>query len=237
MTRRFWKSAAVIGLLLLAIAGAVLCWVYQAAQAVPEFYQHALDETPELAIEEGEKFERQVLELRNEARQDGRWQVIFSEAQINGWLATELPTKFPKLLPPEVEMPRVAIVSERLMFGCRYRRDSLTTVFSLELEPYLTDQTNELAIRVRAARAGSLPVPLSELIAQATRAAQKNQVLLRWQTADGDPVALLSMAEKDVDAVEPRVVIERIELRTGELIVTGRTKVEAETPERPVPTE
>jgi hypothetical protein len=103
-------------LVLLATAGVALLLTaaYRATQHVPAFYQAALVERPVEQKAAADQLERQVLELHNEARKPGRWEARFSQDQINGWLAADLPVKFPGALPEGVSAPRVAIEPGRM---------------------------------------------------------------------------------------------------------------------------
>ncbi len=50
----------------------------------------------------------------------GHWSAVFTDEQINGWLAADLPEKFPQLLPPEIQDPRVVFAPGQLQLACRY---------------------------------------------------------------------------------------------------------------------
>src|SRR5262245_66308041 len=82
---------------------------YRATQQAPQFYREALAAAPRSQHDEGQRFERQALALHNQLQHTGRWEVRFTQDEINGWLASELPEKFPELLPHGVSDPRVAI--------------------------------------------------------------------------------------------------------------------------------
>ena len=103
---RFFLLAIAALLLLLVLGGLML---YQATRYVPDFYQQALEVNPQQQAAAGDELERQVLELHNEIQDAGRWQAVFDEDQINGWLASDLKEKFSDSLPAGVSAPRVAI--------------------------------------------------------------------------------------------------------------------------------
>src|SRR3954447_18187908 len=115
---------------------------------------------PADALKHGEHFERAALDLHNSAQHLGRWEISLTADEINGWLATELPAKFPRLLPVGISEPRGAIDGDTFHIAVRYNRGNVDTVLSLSGEAYLTAHTNEIAIRLDRARAGLVPIPL-----------------------------------------------------------------------------
>src|SRR5687768_16914905 len=112
---------------------------WRATQQVPEFYQVAIRKQPEIQAEAREQLEQQVIELHNEVRQTGHWEATFTDEQINGWLAADLPGKFPNALPKGVSEPRVAIHPEEAQVACRYQSPKIETVFSMGVEISLTE--------------------------------------------------------------------------------------------------
>ena len=52
-------------------------------------------------------FARQTAALNNHLRRMGGWEAHFTDQQVNGWLAVDVPKNHPDLLPPEISHPRV----------------------------------------------------------------------------------------------------------------------------------
>lgn len=197
--------------------------LYQAWRHEPEFYAKALAASPKQQELAGEELEKNVLELRNEVRREGRWEVEFTDAQINGWMAVDLPKDFPDLLPPTVRQPRVAIADDEITLAFRYDDGKMNTVISLGVDVWLTEDPNVVAIRVRKARAGRIPLPLNQFIDKLTRAARHSEIELRWLQEEGDPVALVRVPiEHEIyDSSELR--LEGIQLGDGVIRVAGRS--------------
>ncbi len=200
---------------------AVVFWAATIAlRRPPTFYLKAVSVPWEEQQEAGYLLERSVLDLHSDLQRHGPWQAVFTPDQVNGWLAVDLPAKFPNLLPPTVREPRVAVIDGRLHIACRYRDDRLAAVVSLELEVTLAAEPNTLAIRVCRARAGLLPLPLNRFVEQFSLVARDAQVTIRWGTLGGDPVALLALPPLDLETELP-VRLTAIELRDGKILVTG----------------
>ena len=194
---------------------------YQASRQVPTFYREAIirdQATERLAANE---FGTRATTLYNDTQMSGEWHALFSAEQINSWLAVELAEKHPELLPDDIQQPRVAIAPGRLTLGFRTIRDDHAIVVSIDMGIYLVE-TDVVACRFYRARAGLLRLPLKQVLDEVVRVAEMNDVPIRWEQVDGDPVALLSiMQEREADA--PVLQFDKIELLDGELYIAGRT--------------
>jgi hypothetical protein len=202
--------------------------LYRGTQQVPQFY--AASVPPELSPPEqeeqarlGDEFEREVLELHNDTGREGQWQAVFSDREVNAWLAVDLVQNHPRALPPDLIDPRVRIGADRLQVACRYQGERLETVVSIEADAYLTDKPNQLAVRICGFRAGVIPLPLKQLMDRVTDAARKGGVQLVWSQQDGDPVALLQVPAEHQQFPGRELCLETLELRDGEIFLAGRT--------------
>lgn len=211
-------SALPLGLVCLA----GLVTVYRASQQVPDFYHEALQQEVKLQEEAGEELEQGVLELHNDVRRQGRWQALFTEQQINGWLAVDLPEKFPNVLPADVREPRVKIAPQHAAVACRYEGRALESIISLALEIYLVEP-NVVAVRIRNVRAGVLPLPVQKFLDQIARAAGQADISVSWAQSEGDPVALISVPIEHPEYEYGEISLDTLELRDGELYLAGTT--------------
>jgi hypothetical protein len=222
---RKFAHLALAALVALTIAAATTMWgTWRATQQVPEFYERALAAPPAIQRAAGQQFERQALALHNTIRRPGRWEARFSEEHINGWLASDLPQKFPKAMPRGVSDPRVALDEGRGKVAVRYEKGDMKTVVSLDGEAYLTEEPNEVAIRIDAVRAGSLPVPLQQFLETIAKRATNAGFPLRWTEIEGDPVALVKVPLDPSEFRGRRLLIEELRLTDEELVVAGRTE-------------
>ncbi|MEO2020699.1 MAG: hypothetical protein ABGX05_02655, partial [Pirellulaceae bacterium] len=81
---KIWKI--LVGLVLLGVC--ILLGLFRAARHVPDFYRQALSISAEQQQHYAEQFQDQVLQLKTTAAREQRFETAWSEAQINGWLAT-----------------------------------------------------------------------------------------------------------------------------------------------------
>ena len=205
-------------LVLLAVVGAVSA--YRAARTVPEFYHQVLELPPQQAEAAGEEFAASTLELSNRVRLAGIWSAQFTDEQVNGWLATEMPEKHPELLPVGFTQPRVRFAENRLQLGVQSTASGVETVVWLDIEVSMTDE-HEAALRFRQVRAGSLPLPLGHVLDALTQVAKDLEVPLRWTTVDDDPTALLGLPTLAGGYV--RYELDKLKVSDGLLFVSGRT--------------
>ena len=221
--QRLLRICFYLGLALLFLTAIATIGVYRASQQAPKFYVEALSVEPEKQAEAGDELEREALELNNQVRQEGRWVAHFTDKQINGWLASDLPEKFPRMLPAGVSAPRVALERSLAQIACRYEQSGFSTVVVLGVECHLTDEPNTVAVRIRHIRAGQIPVPLGNSLDEISQRAGESGLPLRWSTIEGDPVALITIPEQIEELKDRLLRLETIELRPGVLLLSGRT--------------
>jgi hypothetical protein len=94
-------------------------------------------------------------------------------------------------------------------------------VVSLKLDVRLADQANTLAIRVRQATAGWLPLPLSDFLDQISEAASNADLMLSWAQHDGDPVALVTLPAGANQAES--FLLSLVEIGDGTLVIAGQS--------------
>ena len=219
---------AIVAIVAVSSIAVLAVWgLYRAARQEPDFYQAALQVESTVQEDAGDALEREILDLHNEARAEGRWEAVFTNEQLNGWLASDLAEKFPNLLPPGTKDPRVAIRAGQAQIACRHQSGTLETVISFALGVHLTEDTNTLAIRISKLRAGTLPLPLKRFLDGISRAAKNADLRLRWTTMNGDPLALVTVPSQHEDYAHRAIYLETIELREGEIYLSGRTEESA----------
>jgi hypothetical protein len=212
--------AAVCGATVLAVL-LVLAVGYWAVQREPEFYRQALAHEPAKLEVASDQLLQHTTALASDVREVGKWQALFTDEQVNGWLAVDVPQNHSGLLPAEIIDPRVLFQPNRIKIGCRLEQAGITTVASLEVEVYMA-KPNVLAIRFCKARAGAVPVPLAPILERCTAAVAGSNLRLEWQQSSGDPVALITLAARQEHGTE--FFLECLELRDGAMYLAGRTE-------------
>jgi uncharacterized protein YpmS len=190
--RRTVQYIAILLVLALCSAGGTTWWAYEAVQEVRPFYAQAMSVQPSVLREAGQELSSRATALVNDVCRDEPWQATFTEDQINGWLAFDLPEKHAELIPKDVSDPRVAIDDGRLSLGARYTGGRLKAVFTVDVEPYVAEP-NVLSLKILSATAGTLPVPVSEVTERLTRAAERFGLQLSWIQESEVPTALVRL--------------------------------------------
>lgn len=224
--RNRWLLIALTVLAVVALAvGAGLFGIYHAAQEVPDFYAEAVAMAETYADRNSDDFTDRALALAGDVKKEGDWSSVFTDEQINGWLAVDLVEKHPNLLPQNFESPRVKIFDDHIRVGAKCLIGGVSTIAWMDLEGRMTVD-HELAVRFREIRAGSVPLPLSTIIDALTKAAEKFEVPLRWTTEDGDPIAIIGLPTPEKKG--QRYELQRFTLTAGKMFLAGRTiKVDA----------
>lgn len=220
--RRWLRITILVLCALLGLTAILLLAVYRAAQHVPDFYREALTAEPGMQQKDSDRMLQRATSLHNSVKRQGTWQGEFTAAEVNGWLATDLPQNYPHLLPRGFRDPRVKIEPDGITVACLIERGGLRCVVSLEVDVYL-DAPNVVAMRVRKARAGAIPWPLDRVLEAASEAARRADLRVRWRQAGGDPVALISLPP--VEGGHGKTIrIEKIRLDNGTIRVSGATE-------------
>jgi hypothetical protein len=208
-----------MGLAVLLIGGGSAL-VYFAVHHVPRFYEEAVNIAPTQQKQGSDEMLRRSAALASDANRRGRWQAIFTADQINGWLAVDLVQNHPKLLPQELHDPRVAIHQGQIIVGCRYD-GQVSTVVSLEADVTL-QETDVVAVRIRRARAGAIPLPLDKFMPEAIRFLRNAGFLVELRQSGADPVLLVTLRLQTDRGRD--LLLKTLALRDGEVDVAGETK-------------
>jgi uncharacterized protein YpmS len=221
MFRRFLVILFVVFLLGLLVAGLLLVWAYHSSQQAPEFYRQALKIEPVQAAQRSDRMLQRTTALASDAKEKPKWQAIFTADEINGWLAVDLVKNHPHALPPDFHDPRVSIIPGELTIACQMQQGGFKSVLSLTIDAYLSGP-GEIAVEIKKARAGRLPLPLKDVLDQISTAARRAAIPIRWEQKDGNPVAVIGLS-----ALEERnrtIHVEQLTLGQGEIYIAGTTE-------------
>lgn len=200
----------------------VLGGIYWATQQAPGFYEETLHADPAKQAAASNQMLQQATALVSDVKKRGQWRTLFTAEQINGWLAVDLPKNHASSIPSEVGEPRVQIRPEELTLACRYEGRGMKTVLSLTIDAYLA-KPNVVALRIKRARAGRLPLPLDKVLDAISKTAQHLDLPLQWQQEGSDPVALITIPPHRGDD-DKLVRIESLTLGDGEIYLAGSTE-------------
>src|SRR3954469_1963699 len=120
MCKRLVAAGVLLGAAVAIPSGIWLSLTYQ-----PSYYRDIF-KLPQAQREVRAKhFVAQSLQLRNDICNEPTWEAVFSDQEVNAWLAEDLVTHFADQLPPEIHEPRVV-----------FEVDRATMAFQLDQGPF-----------------------------------------------------------------------------------------------------
>jgi hypothetical protein len=215
-TRRRWIVLGLGVLGVLAAPGAV--WVGLNHQ--PRFYRRMAAVPPERRRAEAKRFVAQSLQLRNDICNEDRGEAVFTDEEVNAWLAEDLVTHFADQLPAGVHEPRVAFEADRVTLAFQLDRGPIRSVIWVVARARVPEG-NVLALTLEKIRAGVVPLPAEELTGRIDAQARRHGLDVRWGQDGDQPVALIrySPAPGRRD-----IVLERLLLQDGRIHLAGRSQ-------------
>ena len=212
-------SALVVATLIVTALGAV----YYAATQVQPFYEEALLLEPEAVEQDSRELESRASVLYSDVKQIGQWKALFTAKQINSWFAKQQAADKSGQLQNNFRDPRIAVKRDHLSVGLRTHLSGVETVIAIDASVLLTDD-GAVGVRLLAARAGALPVPVNQAAELIAGLCRKKKAPVRWTQQQGLPVAIIKIAN-NTSAENREFFIDSLELRDGEMYVAGHTEV------------
>ena len=172
----------------------------------------------------GSKLEQTVLDIYNAATIPTTWDGTLTETEINGWLGSELPAKFPETLPENFKDPRVWLQANELTIAGRYSYKDLRGILVGKFDLFCTDQPNQVAVRIGSIKLGVVPVPVTQFADTITESLQQSGYESSWSTQDGDPVLLVNIPDDHLVIQENyRVVVKSFDIQEKSIFIAGET--------------
>lgn len=203
--------------------------IYYVLSYVPPKYEKlvkAQAAEPEKVAEDSDRMVRRSTELVNNLNLEGRWQTTFSQDEINGWLAVDLPQKHAREMPKDFSKPRVLIEPSGITLFAIYEKYPIDVVATVKLKPELL-QPNILRITLTDVKAGSYSFPLTMLKDQIASEIAKNKdsdVKVTWQHVDGNPAALFSWNGEVENERGRKRTLDQLAIRDGQIYLSGTTE-------------
>ncbi|MDR3638077.1 MAG: hypothetical protein P4L84_30005 [Isosphaeraceae bacterium] len=215
------KRVLIVGSVLATLVTApALVWVSLSYE--PQFYR-TMNKLPRAQREaEAKRFVAQSLQLSNNIRNEPVWEAVFSDEEVNAWLAEDLVTQFADQLPPEVHDPRVAFETDRVTLAFRLEQGPVKSVIWVVARPRVPEG-NVLELTLEKIRAGVLPVPADDVLDRIAEHVRARGVDVSWKRVDGRPVVLVRYQP---DADREDVELETVQISAGQVRLTGKSNRE-----------
>jgi hypothetical protein len=185
----------------------------------PSYYRAMVLQSREQREGKARKFVAQGLQLRNDICNEPTWEAVFSDEEVNAWLAEDLVSHFADTLPPEVHEPRVLFELDRIVLAFQLQQRGLQSVITVVARPRVPEG-NTVELTLEKIRAGILPVPADNVLDRIVEYARYLGVDVEWTRREGYPVVLIryspSLERDDVQ-------LEEVQIRNGQLRLAGRS--------------
>ena len=210
--RLLWLALS-LGILAMIPAGIWFSLTYQ-----PAYYRDIVLLPRQQREDQAKKFVTQSLQLRNDICNEPTWEAVFTDQEVNAWLAEDLVTHFVDQLPPEIHQPRLVFELDRITLAFQLRQRGLDSVITVVARPRVPEG-NTVELTLERIRAGILPVPADPVIDRIIEYARFHGVDVEWTRKDGYPVVVLrytpNIEREDVQLEEVQIPRARFGSRDG----------------------
>ncbi len=185
----------------------------------PAYYRSIISLPRDQRELKAKHFVAQSLQLRNDICNEPTWEAVFSDQEVNAWLAQDLVTHFADQLPPEVHDPRVLFETNRVILAFQLDKGGIQSVISVVARPRVP-QGNTVELTLEKIRAGILPVPADNVLDRIIDHARHHGVDVQWWRRDGYPVVVLRYTP---NLTRDDVQLQEMDIRTGQIRLAGRS--------------
>ncbi len=212
--KRWIIAASVLAILILIPVAGWLSLTHQ-----PRFYR-VMKSLPRAQREAKAKhFVANSLQLRNDITNEKAWQAVFTDQEVNAWLAEDLMTHFADQIPGEVHEPRIAFEHDRVTFAFGLDKGPIRSVIWV-VARISVPEDNVLALTIEKVRAGMIPISVDRVIGPLTAGARDRGLDVRWQADQDPPVALIRYKP---DGGRSDVVLQKLTVTQGRIHFSGRS--------------
>lgn len=197
--------------------------LFVALEWVPDFYGQTLRISDQQNAQMGAALMKIVQLFQTQIAQDGTWELKLSDAQINGWLATELPKQQPRVLPDTMQDPRIAIIPDICRIACQYQDMGTRAVLQMSVTAIPEPVPNQIRLRVLEATVGSVPGLEHMAEGPILHAAWKSGIRVKWMDLDRYPEVVASLPPQWLPS-NRAVFVDSITFRQGEVLISGRAE-------------
>jgi len=213
-SRRLLWIGIIVGIVASIPAGVWLSLTYQ-----PSYYRAMVLQSRAQREGKARKFVAQSLQLRNDICNEPNWEAVFTDQEVNAWLAEDLVMHFADQLPPEVNEPRVLFELDRVILAFQLRQRGVQSVITVIARPRVPEG-NTVELTLEKIRAGILPVPTDNVLNRIIEYARSHGIDVEWTRRDGYPVVLMRYAP-NLDREDVR--LEELQIRGGQIRLAGRS--------------
>jgi hypothetical protein len=214
-TSKWLLWVGTISFVLLAIPAVV--WFSLTYQ--PAYYRAMAHLSRAKRADQAKKFVAQSLQLRNDICNEPTWEAVFTDEEVNAWLAEDLITHFADQLPPEVNEPRLLFELDRITLAFQLQQRGIRSVITVVARPRVPEG-NTVELTLEKIRAGILPVPADNFLNRIVDYARYHGVDVEWSRKDGYPVVVMRYTP---NLEREDVRLEQVQICNGQIRLAGRS--------------
>ena len=158
-------------------------------------------------------------------RQDGAWEALISEGEINAWLALDLPRNHATLLPSGVSDPRVCLQQRRAQGGARVGYGFLSAVVWCDIGVQLRG-VNQIVIVVNQAGLGAIPLPRAACAKRLVDRLAEWGLMAEMRPIDGR-MGVVIYTDRQSDGAGAGWQLSALQLEAGEAMLAGTARNDA----------
>jgi hypothetical protein len=128
--KRLLSAGTFLGVIVSIPSGIWLSLTYQ-----PSYYRDIVSLPHDQSEAKAKHFVAQSLQLRNDICNEPTWEAVFSDQEVNAWLAEDLVTHFADQLPPEVHDPRMLFEPDRVILAFQLEKGGVQSVITVVARP------------------------------------------------------------------------------------------------------
>lgn len=203
-----------VALALLVVAGLLA--------SVPAFYRGRLSPQNGPTEQQARRLITKVSALQAGLQRPGRFEAAVTEAEINAWLATDLPANHAAFLPTGWTDPRVELSPHRCRVGVRVSRGPCSTILWIDARVQLRE-VNQILIALDDARLGAVPLPHGPILGWLSRRLTGLGMLPQSKRLDGRTVLVVYIPPSSGAGAAVSRRLEALAVGAGELLLSGET--------------
>lgn len=204
----------------LTLAAAIAVTVAAASRLPDAYGRHSAFAGP-VAEQAARRFLAGVSSLHADFIKEGAWEAAFTQDELNGWLAVDLPRNHPQALPGRIREPRVRLQPRRVEIAARLAVAGLRPVVTVGLGVRLREP-NQLAVTVEEASLGVIPLPRGPVLAEIRRRFDRLGMVTSVQRLDDQSVLVVYIPSTHESGGMSHW-LESLSIADGGVAVSGRT--------------
>ena len=185
----------------------------------PYYYRAMVGLSREQSAGRAKKFVAQSLQLRNDICNEPNWEAVFTDQEVNAWLAEDLVTHFADRLPPEVHEPRLLFEPDRIILAFQLRQGGVQSVITVVARPRVPGG-NTIELTLEKIRAGFCRSRPTTSWTGSSSMHARHGVDAEWARKDGYPVVVMRYTPH-IDRED--VQLEELQIRDHQIRLAGRS--------------